>query len=217
MPYFKHKDIHLLLIHIPKTGGTSIERYIFSKYQYSLINHKKLIGFLPESEMKRTGIYSSLQHLTYQNMYDNSHYFEIDFSDNIQVITVVRNPYDRIISQLFYKKYLQYDDTPETANKVITSIMEKYIASPELEDFHYRPQYSYIVDKNNELIDTITILKTETLEEDMKKIGFTDFTMKINESKHKPSRDYLNKSSIDIINQIYEKDFLLLGYERLEN
>ena len=44
MPYFYNKDINILLIHIPKTGGTSLEFYFQEKYLITL-NEKSLYGF----------------------------------------------------------------------------------------------------------------------------------------------------------------------------
>ena len=39
MPYFKNNRINLLFIHIPKTGGSSLEKYFNVKYNIPL-NYK---------------------------------------------------------------------------------------------------------------------------------------------------------------------------------
>lgn len=39
MPYFKNNDVNILLIHIPKTDGTSLERYFKTKFNISLDNN----------------------------------------------------------------------------------------------------------------------------------------------------------------------------------
>lgn len=36
MPYFKNDNVNVLFIHIPKTGGTSIENYFSSKFNIKL-------------------------------------------------------------------------------------------------------------------------------------------------------------------------------------
>lgn len=36
MPYFKNDTINILFIHIPKTGGTSLEEYFSSKFNIKL-------------------------------------------------------------------------------------------------------------------------------------------------------------------------------------
>jgi hypothetical protein len=45
MPYFQNKNVNILFIHIPKTGGSSLELYFSNKYKIPL-DIKSLHGFL---------------------------------------------------------------------------------------------------------------------------------------------------------------------------
>ena len=47
MPYFKNNTINVLFIHIPKTGGTSIEMYFSSKFSI-VLNNTSLYNFTHE-------------------------------------------------------------------------------------------------------------------------------------------------------------------------
>ena len=61
MPYFKNDNINVLFIHIPKTGGTSVENYFSSKFNIKL-NSKSL--FTLGKIYHNTNINSNLQHVT---------------------------------------------------------------------------------------------------------------------------------------------------------
>ena len=45
MPYFKNNETNILFIHIPKTGGTSVDIYLSKKFDIPL-NNKSLFLFL---------------------------------------------------------------------------------------------------------------------------------------------------------------------------
>ena len=100
MPYFHNDKINLLFIHIPKTGGTSLEKYFSDEYNIPL-NGDSL--FLYSELNKLLGIDTTLQHMTYNVIMKNKNGFIID-TTNLDVISIVRNPYERIISDLFYLK-----------------------------------------------------------------------------------------------------------------
>ena len=47
-------------------------------------------------------IKSSLQHLTYKKISEFKTILDVDFNEDLKIITIVRNPYDRIVSDLFF-------------------------------------------------------------------------------------------------------------------
>ncbi len=131
--------------------------------------------------------------------------------DNIKIFSVVRNPYDRIISDLFWFKLIKKDFTTE---KVYNVIKNNYLYRDNL-DNHNKPQYKFIVDENSELIKNIKIFKTETLNEsnnDLSKFVGCNINIR-KQGVNKDYSNYLNKDSISLINTFYKKDFELFNYK----
>jgi hypothetical protein len=210
MPYFKNDDVNILFIHIPKTGGTSLEIYFQSKFKIPL-NTKSLYMFLDEETKINNNIIvnSSLQHITYKTIYKYKNEFNIDFN-NIKIITIVRNPYERIMSDLFFL----YKITLNTSKEEVFNIIQTYLLSNNL-DNHNIPQHVFVTNNNKELIPNLHILYTETLTIDMHNLGFIDFNIHENTNRNKVDYyDYLNDDSIKLINDYYDYDFKLFNYTK---
>jgi hypothetical protein len=215
MPLFE--KLKLLFIHIPKTGGTSIEDYFFSKYAIhknvqSLYGyHYDRMGLMFRNKTKNNRNTVSLQHHTWRMLQEKK---LIKNSITYKILTVVRNPYNRIISELFYHKVITKDMTPET----VYSKIYDYLHLPNTIDFdnHRIPQYQFLIDENGNMIKDIIILKTETLTQSMRDLGYSDFPeIKKNATVSVSNiHDYLNADSIKLINTYYEKDFEYFDYER---
>ena len=200
MPYFKNDTINILFIHIPKTGGSSLELYFSNKYKIPLDN-KSLHGYIDIETNIKNKINSSLQHMTYQTIFLNKEFFIININ-NIEIITIVRNPYERIMSDLFALNKVTIYSTKEE----VYNIIQIYIN--ETLDNHNIPQYLFITDHNKQLIPNIKILKTESLQQDMINLGHKNFDMKFNCNSNKVNYyDYLNDNSIKFINDFYNDDF----------
>jgi len=204
MPYFR--EIKTLLIHIPKTGGSSIEVYFCNKFNVKL----NYINFY--SNMNLLYNNHSLQHCTYKELY-NDKQFDINF-DDIKIITVVRNPYERIISDLFFYKLIRLD---MSQNEIYEQI-RLFIESDDIKyDNHKLPQYLYLINNDDIIEKNIIIMNTETLTTDMINNKYYDFDMNINVT-HRNKIDYislLNNNSIYIINNYYIKDFMYFNYKKI--
>ena len=202
MPYYK--DTNLLFIHIPKTGGSVIENKIKKHTSQKLYSGKtnELLDF-PYNK-------KSLQHQFYTTLYKYKDKLNINF-DNVKIFSVVRNPYDRIISGLFWHKLIEKDFS---AKQVYNTIKNNYLYRDDL-DNHNQPQYKFIVDENSELIKNIKIFNTETLNKSNNKLNkFIGFDINIERKNvNKDYRKYLNKNSISLINTFYKKDFELFNYK----
>jgi hypothetical protein len=212
MPYFKNDNVNILFIHIPKTGGTSLENYFSKKYNIDL-NAKSLFMYLCDKQKITNNILinSSLQHMKYIDIFNYKDFFRINF-DNIKIITIVRNPYERIISDLFHFKFINVNTTQDE----VFYIINKYLYDTNL-DNHNIPQYLFITNSNCDLVSNIYILHTETLISDMHGLGYTDFNIyeNVNENKHNINYySYLNNDSIKLINDFYDYDFILFNYPK---
>jgi hypothetical protein len=197
MPYYK--DANLLFIHIPKTGGTSLESYLLNKYNQTIHDSDKN-KIIPIK--KRV----FLQHYTYGDIYKHRQVFGLNFDDKLNIITIVRNPYDRIISDMLYLKLINRNDT---LDKIYNVIKNKYLYEKDLYN-HNIPQYKFIIDENENIIPNLKIFKTETLTKEIKEYGFEDYDGQNNSTDYSK---YLNNDSIKLINKYYKTDFDLFGYD----
>jgi hypothetical protein len=207
MPYYK--DIKLLFIHIPKTGGTSLEYYLQKKSPqtlYSLFNKNNVL--FEKFNLKT----SSLHHLTYKEILEYKDMLDVDFNENLKIVTIVRNPYHRIISDLFFWAIIDETSTMQEVYEIIKNYINRNIY-----DNHNKPQYEFIIDNNNCIIPNITIFKTENLIENVKNYGYHDFNFNVNVNRKNVTKDnydkYLNNDSIKLINEFYKKDFELFNYD----
>lgn len=233
MPYFKNDKINLLFIHIPKTGGSSIEKYFFIKYSlklnfntlYSDERREHILGLncgerfntLPFDKFNYSLLDSkhnlditSLQHLTLNTIICNKDIFKIN-NNELKIMTILRNPYTKIISDLFWFELI---DINSNQNEVYEKI--KIFVNSNKYDNHNLPQYQFLIDKNNKIDKNIIILKTESLTKDMHNLGYTDFNLFENVNKIK--YDYLiflNYDSIKLINTFYSLDFYYFNYDKL--
>lgn len=53
----------------------------------------------------------SLQHQFYKTIFEYRKILNVDF-DNIKVFTIIRNPYERIISDLFWHNFINKHSSP---------------------------------------------------------------------------------------------------------
>ena len=201
MPYYKNKD--LLFIHIPKTGGRVVEKQICKLYPQTLFSGRS--NTILDSPYDKI----SLQHQFYTVLYKNRIKLDINF-DKIKVFTIIRNPYDRIISDLLWYNLIKKDFSSEEVYEVIKN---KYLIDNEL-DNHNEPQYKFITDENCNLIPNIKIFRTEKLNEANDELNkFLGFDIDIiQKNVNKDYSKYLNKDSIALINKVYKKDFELFNY-----
>jgi hypothetical protein len=206
MPFFKNQK--LFFIHIPKTGGTSVENYLYKKY-----NYKKNINTLFTTINQKSSVKinkHSLQHMTYQEIIDSDVLEDYNLND-ITFFSIVRNPYDRIVSELFYIGRINLNSSKEKIEKEI----KFFINDNYLYDNHKLPQYLFLT-LNKKLVKSIKVLKMETLNDDMYNYGYIDF----NEDANKTNRIKINYQSLltnnakKIIYDYYKKDFELFNYEK---
>ena len=216
MPYFK--DINLLFIHIPKTSGSIIEDYFYTKLSLgktidTLYSSKHM--FFNDKLQKINLDSHSLENTSYTEIFSSkNNYFNIKFN-NLKIIALVRSPYSRIISSLFYFNLIHLESCNK---KQIEKIITKYLYMDNFYENSKKPQYLYLTGGDYLTIPkNIKIIKNETIVEDMVKLGYNDFeNYKMNPFDSEIDyMSYLSENAISMINKYYYMDFKLFNYEPL--
>lgn len=202
MPYYP--QLNLLFIHIPKTGGSSVENFLKLQYKQTLIGIQKKIFDDPKLGK------ITLQHQVYRTLYKYKELLKLPFDNKMRIITIVRNPYDRIISDLYWFNLIKRD-SKYTQAQIYSIIKNKYLKKAI--DNHSTPQYKYLIDDEGKIPSNITIMRCEDLTNDMKKNGFDEYCGKDTSQSYK---HMLNSDSIKFINNLYKKDFELFNYDMIE-
>ena len=198
MPIFSINNKRVLFIHIPKTGGTSIENWLsnFGEMQFYQPGIPTFMKCTP-------------QHLTFNdiNILFGADYFDLIFA-------VVRNPYERLVSEYIFRTAGQLKTFKKRVDFSDWLMLHLTKAKQNKHHFdnHLRPQTDFVNEQmkvfklENGLEEVIKYLKSALKIKSTKKIP------QLNKSKAKKDLIW----SVEVrneVNQFYRNDFLQLQYE----
>ena len=158
-------DRSLLFIHIPKTGGSSIENAFGFYGSWEQENQEILFGLIRSPELIAYKWGSAfLQHLTWQEIQQNW-----DFSSAVR-FAAVRNPWARFAS-VYTNTDTHLKETAMAAGINLDNLtFDQFVdATDGLIHAHLRPQLEYIT-INNAADNSIIILHTENLENEFNQL-----------------------------------------------
>jgi hypothetical protein len=175
----EHKTI---FIHIPKNAGTSIETlFANSSFRIQPNKHANI------HEIKKK----------FPKLYDSHRKF-----------TIVRNPYDKMVSWYFYLKRKVGEK-----HKVVE--FNDWIKDPQL-FWHADDPIHFLDPQHTWIDDTVKVIKFENLNEELNEFFKEDIKLPItNKSNHDHYSTYYNRKSLDIIYDRYEEDFEKFNYKKL--
>ena len=181
-----------IFVHIPKTGGTSIEIIL-----RDLINEKcSIVG---DNTYYSNG---SLKHATAEELlvrYDND-----KFNEYLK-FCVIRNPWDRLLSLYYWGGRGSY-----SKDKFIKMLPKNKNNDCDLGSRTLWSVNKYICGKNNEIL-VDKILNFDTIEEDFndlcEELGINVKLPHRNKGKHKTNfREVMDEETIELINLYYNKE-----------
>jgi len=209
-------DRSLLFIHIPKTGGSSIEKALGMYAPWEQENQEILFGLIQSEELLAHGWGSAfLQHLSWSEL--QQHW---DLSE-AERFAAVRNPWARFASV--------YTNTDNHLKQVAMSqgieleglSFDEFVdATMLLEHAHLRSQLDYLVGADGELA-VKNLLRTEQLNTDLKqlceRLGLEIELPWANRSspRSKPFKELYSPASWQRIGERYAMDVETLGYGSL--
>jgi hypothetical protein len=158
-------DRSLLFIHIPKTGGSSIENAFGFYGPWEQENQDILFGLIRSPELISYKWGSAfLQHLTWQEIQQNW-----DLSSAMR-FAAVRNPWARFAS-VYTNTDTHLKETAMVAGINLDNLtFDQFVdATDGFAHAHLRPQLEYIT-MNNIVDKSIIILHTENLENEFKQL-----------------------------------------------
>lgn len=198
MPIFLKNEKKVFFIHIPKCGGTSIEKYLLAAtggIEFFSHDIDRALKCTPQ-HIDRTLIHS----LFFQG------------SNDFQYVAVVRHPLLRIISEYFHDN--RNKKKPPDFGWWLKKNIKNVKRDLYLRDNHLRNQVDFLVEDaavfhfENGLIRPI--------EFSLNALGIYDSIDSIpHEKKYKKFNISISQKSIKLINSFYKKDFDFFGYEAI--
>lgn len=208
LEYFSNTQLQF--IHIPKNAGTSIEN-LGKKYGI------KWGRFIEKHNY-------SLYDTPCDYFYWHSPYF-IKNKD-LKYFAVLRNPYDKIISEFYYVGEWKKHSGKTHLESFYLWLDDKYNLikkNKHWNNCHILPQSEYVYDKNGGKKIDYLIYMDKQFKINLDKL-FKQYNLGINidDFEKNNSRDKtfkktdLNKKAIDQINEMYDEDFKMLNFTKLQ-
>ena len=205
MTLFLQNNLSILFLHVPKCGGSSIDR-LFKNNGYS--STLEMRGLPPQACLT-----ASPQHQTCEKLKSILNTKELS-----DIFIMTRDPYERIISEYNWQfREKDHCDKPELNQWIIDSL-NKASQNKNYSDNHFRQSIDFIdeavpckifkLEEGIEFVEEFFIRKQGSLEvieipNEKRAEGYLD-------SNREPE---LSSEAIQAINHFYEYDFKAFGYK----
>lgn len=195
---------HFIFVHLPKTGGCSIEKSLSSEFSLN-----------SPHPLRKKGFHLNYQHATLEE--------NIDFHDGCSTFfsfCFVRNPWDRIVS--FYSHRSQRHGAWKTGSRPPDSFsfesMVNYLYFKNFPDFFVHCPYTFIRPCSTWTKGTSFVGRFENLQLDFDKVCATLGVRlrklpKSNKSSHKEYTSYYNDDLINMVGDMYKQDIEAFNYK----
>ena len=202
----------LIFIHIPRTGGTSIEHNLGAK-----VDKENLYGIFPYKNSRK-----ALQHLDCKEIIDIIGYE--NYNSNYK-FSVVRHPYFRLLSEFYWRPKLQQIELPNfKVGYNFLGFLRQVKGIVDNKDYdkfiyydHLKPQVEYLMKDGELMVDTV--IDFDDIDNQYKfirnKYGISEDLKKLHGSKYLTGkRCILTEKCKNLIYEIYQKDFEVFGFTR---
>jgi hypothetical protein len=195
MPLYRNGPKMVLFVHIPKTGGSTVEEVLKAAGGLQALKYHKRLGYSN----------STPQHMHWDVL---GHWIPKAFYD--VAFCTVRAPFARLVSEYRWRRSLSQKPVPAFDDWIIQSF-ESWTKNPHLYDNHIRPQTDFIGPR----------VKVFRLEDGLEApvsfglgaLGLADAKPPIHHAR-KSERDPLQVSvaTLDKVRSFYGRDYEVLGY-----
>ncbi|WP_338749865.1 sulfotransferase family 2 domain-containing protein [Janibacter alittae] len=207
MPVFRHGERKFLFIHIPKTGGSSIER-AFADAGYDTLYRDGRTG--PTS-------WNSIRRCTPQHMHREMLESILRMDQFDGVFTVVRDPMARMKSEYLWRhRNAEFSIGGRSVEKWTAKTLSQYADDPFIFDNHIRPQVDYLVDRaeifrfEDGLDEMATTLNSKW------GLGLPDQLPRVREgsstTKYASKDVEVTTTMRDLVGDFYREDYRTFGY-----
>ena len=214
MPIFRTANKDILFIHVPKAGGTSVEKFFYAnRFTVIFIDHAG-------SKAQHLNSLNNLTKCSPQHMHGDLLKSYFDLSKFSSIFMMVRHPVERIISEYNYRMKIAKIEKKENVeiNTWINEAIQACSFNPYIYDNHLRPQWHFLLDncKVFKLEDSMYSKWVESVEKHCN-IKFSIREVKVFFSSGLPTKDIGSKLSnltFDLIYKFYERDFEIFKYKK---
>ena len=214
MVIHEHKTV---FIHIPKAAGVAITHMLL----------QPIVGYDTTQEIGGLSVPLKLRfELRGKQKHKQARYYTVDDDITYQQwreyykFAVVRNPWDRVVSEFFWRHTLPTRRPSIRLAKFIdyceARIRDRRNRARDIYWPHAQLQESFITDAAGYVI-VDDVFRFEDLEsvvcELKERTGLPLSLQKLNDSCHDDYRQYYDKATRDRVGQLYAKDIARFGYE----